>query len=345
MQKSKSYKPILIAGAPRSGTTLLSRVLDWHPSVLSFPREIPVLYYYYCKGQTSREFYKTNFVDDENGKQSIFFSKNAQEIEEKKLSEKMRIIFPEKIDVDEFKYSFLKTYSQYKENNVIDSVIAALGDALISSFHSAKLYYERKPDFILLKTPTVTENVACMVAQDCVDAKFIHIIRDPFSRFVSEFEMKKNMHDKCNFGHPQNSLKTWDESITKAKENLKVLGSEKYLIVIYENVISNPERSIMQICHFLNINYDKKILSPTYLGKPVMANSSFKATNYNIKKSHASSLRFYLIQLPILFNMLKDIHKYTESLLFYKNMLTVSPHSVFMKIILKIMSIKQFARK
>lgn len=52
---------------------------------------------------------------------------------------------------------------------------------------------------------------------------------------------------------------------------------DKFLIIDYDDLISQPLEKYEVICNFLNLDYDKNFnLAPTYLGKNTSANSSFK---------------------------------------------------------------------
>ena len=55
---------------------------------------------------------------------------------------------------------------------------------------------------------------------------------------------------------------------------MKLLDKNQYRIVIYEDLISNPEETMKSLCNFVEIPYNETLLKPTLLGEEWAGNST-----------------------------------------------------------------------
>ena len=104
------------------------------------------------------------------------------------------------------------------------------------------------------------------------DAMMLHLIRDPRDRYASA--IKRWPHQKGQVG---GATVRWLYSVGLAKRNLKKYP-ERYKIVRYETLVSQPEATLREICTFLGEEYDPAMLTMSgangYVGKG--GNSSFE---------------------------------------------------------------------
>lgn len=85
-------------------------------------------------------------------------------------------------------------------------------------------------------------------------AKYLHIVRDP--RDVVCSYIKAGFYtDKSD------ALSRWEESIKKAHWLKRNLSPTQYHEVRYEDLVSNPERELQQICSFLDLTFKAEMLS------------------------------------------------------------------------------------
>lgn len=89
------------------------------------------------------------------------------------------------------------------------------------------------------------------------EARFIHIIRD-----VRDYCLSINMAWGKNM---LRAAQRWCDDVNKVQKNSKKL-EDKYLEIKYENLISDPKSVLKNICSFLEIEYDEKMIN---LKKPV----------------------------------------------------------------------------
>lgn len=320
-KKFSSYTPLFIAGAPRSGTSLLCRLLDWNPSVLSFPRELPLLALFYDQsdGIDLAKYFNEGFVEDERGKQAMFFHQSAQPIERKKLSGKLGLDIPIWPDARLFRKTYLEEIKK-SSGNLFADVIAALGQATIESVQGAKGVYVEHPEYFVLKTPLITERYAVQIASDIHGSKFIHILRDPVSRYVSEKTMMLRLGGvPLAEGFLARSVDDWNESVSLAMSNKAKIGADRYKIVSYEDLVAKPEEVMRNIAAFLGIAYEEGLVNPTYLGLPIKANSSFENKSYGINRASAKHIarKDGLIPLQEQIKLIWKFFSCQDSIVFY----------------------------
>lgn len=98
------------------------------------------------------------------------------------------------------------------------------------------------------------ERFADLIFDAYPDAKIIHMIRDP--RDVYEASLARNPLDKKKVG---DLTARWLYSASLATRNHRVYP-DRYKIVRYESLISQPEETLGDVCRFLGIEYKPAML-------------------------------------------------------------------------------------
>lgn len=103
------------------------------------------------------------------------------------------------------------------------------------------------------------------------DGRIIHMIRDPRSIFVSEFRRRKKYPVTTPYRQLRrvDSLFTlfivlqttlaWFESVSRY-HRYKVLYSNNYYPLKFEDLVSDPETYVRQVCDFLGVDFQEKML-------------------------------------------------------------------------------------
>lgn len=86
------------------------------------------------------------------------------------------------------------------------------------------------------------------------DAKFIHLIRDPRDVARSCVGMGWTGNVWQGVDRWAEVEKLWDDLVLK-------LDSDRYIEITYENLISEPEKTLTKICQFIGVNYDQSMLN------------------------------------------------------------------------------------
>jgi hypothetical protein len=79
-------------------------------------------------------------------------------------------------------------------------------------------------------------------------ARFIHVVRD--GRAVAHSQYKRTGK------HVELAAQDWVDGNAKGLTNLAWLGADKYLMLKYEDLLSEPENTLKAVCKFLNLEYE-----------------------------------------------------------------------------------------
>ena len=271
-------KYIFICGAPRSGTTLLTNLFDGHSQIGVFPNgETHILQYWYfhkIKGSLKRFFFR-DFLNSED----ILLLTDAWAMKEH-AEYKQRTYGSKRAysHITPDRKKFIECYLDYLTSNPFS--LKTIYDAVLRA--SFKINNElTEKAFFLEKRPLDNEICAIHLSEEFPEAKFIHIIRDPRTRYLSakmrrirRFKGKglwaSNLNEKdFASGHSEISM----VSIELAILNKSVL-QKKYYILRYEDLVSKPSEELEKITGFLEINLEDSLFLQTAGGKSILPSSS-----------------------------------------------------------------------
>lgn len=130
------------------------------------------------------------------------------------------------------------------------------------------------------KTPAHIRYVSTIL-QWFPEGRVIHMLRDPRGIFVSEIHRRSNQSQSLPFKllkhihllKPFLVLQTtiiWLESVYRYSKH-KYLYPDNYYLLRFEDLVKNPETQIKNICTFLGIEFDNKML------KQVVVSYGFQA--------------------------------------------------------------------
>ncbi|WP_163538895.1 sulfotransferase [Gracilibacillus sp. YIM 98692] len=269
-------KPYIITGMPRSGTTLISRILDAHPNSIAPPdpyfgffREFRNALFEelgidYNKEEPLHDYFYGNNTHKKhaimNAKLEIPLNRNLDNIKDTinsfaETSSPLVIPYVKKIEADDYKSLLLALYRALKN---------AYGDN--STTH------------IGFKTAWIEEFFHPLY-QSLNEMKFVQIIRDPRSLIASRLKSTQNLrHD-----YPLDFLvKNWRKSVLYGMYNAKYYSDNVY-VVKYEDLVTNTKEEVKKICRFLELEYNEKMVDISSFrdgkGNTWTNNSAYKDTN------------------------------------------------------------------
>lgn len=210
--------PIFVAGAERSGTSLMYALLATHPN-LAMTRRTNLWRYFY--GQFG------DLGDDENLDRCLDVAMRYQRLV--KLG----------IDWDALRDEFVQGPRDYPRMF-----------ELIERQYADRMGRPRWGDKSLL-----TERHAEQIADAYPGARMIHMIRDPRDRYASVQKRWGRRRGGVGVGTAQ-----WAFSADLAERNA-VLHPESYLVVRYEDLVSDPVNATKEICDFIDEEYDPEMLT------------------------------------------------------------------------------------
>ncbi|MEG4320379.1 MULTISPECIES: sulfotransferase [unclassified Microcoleus] len=90
------------------------------------------------------------------------------------------------------------------------------------------------------------------------DAKFIHILRNSVDTIASLHDATRTSHDLWGPGWDFNHCITrWKEAILISH---KYANNSHHILVKYEDILENKVKKLEELCHFMGIDYDGKML-------------------------------------------------------------------------------------
>ncbi|MDY6845629.1 MAG: sulfotransferase [Chloroflexota bacterium] len=278
------HHPIFVCGHPKAGTSLITALFDGHPNILVYPEEtlffrrfLPAIRGKTCKQQIDLAKKLLIQMFEWNQENPPEHQKNYPDRDYSHISfeEVSRLL------VEFLPSQNLETYE------FLNASVLAFG-------HAANLL-DPNQQYWLEKTP-YNELYTDKIFNWWPEAKCIHIIRDPRDNFVS-YQRK----------HPDWTAKifinNWVRSSRVGLKNLEKFGGEKYYLVRFEDLLTNPEEITGKIAQFLRITWDQSLLTPTRVGDGWQGNSMFAEKFHSIStapigrwKEHLDFFELELIQ-------------------------------------------------
>ena len=276
--------PVFICGHRKGGTTMFHNLFDGHPELVVYPSDLNLLYAYFPK-------YLMEEYSSEERKvrlDRILFTDLAREL---KLNNQEN-----NLDIDKFRsWFFLALGNDFTSMRaIITSLIATFSD----------LVNEQN------RIPVIKETSIEIYATEIFDwfpqAKFIQLLRDPRDNYGALKSGVNKYYSKLG----ENEKETLASLINRAKlgmeigfYNLKKYGPNRYKILKFEDVISNPEHEMRGVAEFINITFDRILLSPTRLNGQTKGNnfdgnifSSIDNTNVGRWKDRISDTEAQIIE-------------------------------------------------
>ena len=269
----------LISQIQRSGGTLLAQLFDGHPEIHAHPHELKI-------GKPKKyNWPKIDLKDDFERWFHILFEDDTIEHfkggyrKERKQDETFSFIFLPSLQ----KKIFLK-YLESVESITLRHAF----DAYMTSYFGAWLNYQschgqKKYVTAFAARLAIDQNNMRSFFEVYPDGRLISIIRDPKNWFPSA--LRHNEYIKRDkYTDMSVALSQWRESAMATLRNKKTYG-ERVCIIRFEDLIGKTEAVMRSLAEFLDIEFDRSLLIPTFNGFPIKANTSFESEQHGIMKS------------------------------------------------------------
>lgn len=281
---------VLTTQVARSGGTLLSQLLDMHPQCHTHPYELYI-------GYPHKENWPVIKLDD---KPEVWFKTLYEEPAFRAFREGYSKQ-PNATDEERDLFPFLFLPSLQKdifEKCVATTKITSVRDVLNCYFTS---YFNAWIDNRNLSAPWqggdagvkkkwVTAFVPRMIMEPAnldqffstyPDGRLISIVRNPKSWYVS-FRVHKQSK-KSSYNDIDKALSQWIAS-AESIALLKAKYGEKVRVLRFDDLLGNTEGVVRGVAGWLGIDFTPSLLTPTFNGFPIKANSSFKVQSYGVSK-------------------------------------------------------------
>lgn len=250
-------RPVFICGHRKGGTTMLSNMLDSAKDAIVYPDDSSFFYMYYPRYEFG------NYTKEEkiNRISNIIIGDVL-----KRVVENLNIALEDKDEL-------LKKVDLYKQNvrveleNKSDFSYKIVLQVLIDNL--MKIFYPNNKPKVWIEKTTSTEFYALDILKEFPEARFVHIIRDPrdnWGSLKSGWEKKYSKDNDEVKRLMQSLLERSKLGLEFAKYNQEIIGKEKYLVIRYEDLTSNPKYYMKIIADFISIDFTENLLTPTTFG-------------------------------------------------------------------------------
>lgn len=128
------------------------------------------------------------------------------------------------------------------------------------------------------------------------NAKFVHILRNPYDNLVSL--RKYTFLRSGKYPSLRNMLISLRQNFEYIERNLR-LFNDSYLLVKYEDIVSAPGEHLNKICSFLDIKIEPTLLKPTLSGEVWRGNNSAGVEFEGISKERLNGWQEEITPLEI----------------------------------------------
>ncbi len=217
---------VFFVGRGRSGTTLLSKILNTHPQISVTPEGLFIrnLYGKYQNSNWNQPELE-EFIDD-------VFQENKLEYWE--------------VDKTEFKRKYIE--------NLTDQKVSCFAEACLHIYRCYAAFQGKSLDNIVLgdKNPHYSLYIPQLRAL-YPTAIFVHLVRDYRDNILS---FKNVDFDVNNTAALAERWTIFNKRIDKALHSYH----ERSYLLRYEDVIAQPEDTLKNLCQYLGVSYDERML-------------------------------------------------------------------------------------
>jgi hypothetical protein len=241
VQSEQSISPIFIVGTPRSGTTLTARILGRHSNIF-MPGE-------------------THFFEDIYARREGIG--DLVGVKEKRIvAERLYSLYHRYYEEEDQ----LRVESMFSDSTELYRLIESCHDygEVLLKFMSAQMSYEKKTRWGNNAPRDLfhVEEIKALYP----GAKIIICVRD-IRGFLLSYQGKwkvtgdEHVERLKKLYHPVVTSLLWKSSMKKAMAVLGELENDDVKLVRYEDLVSEPARTLESICHYIGEEYEPDILN------------------------------------------------------------------------------------
>lgn len=276
---SKDRRMIFICGCQKSGTSLLTALLDSHPSLLVLPLETKLFYFLdnftISSANRPKVFAGTTSRRRRSGSSSDVLSKIIDTYDFEFLKESSQIrghVLNDYVDVPKF-FKLLSECNIENPSDIIPAICLAWYRSCPQLSKSVPLtnlsYVEKTPH---------QEEYAQLLKEWYPNSVFIHIYRNPYANAysLSRSERLDSMRKllmgagkiKCYKEHVIDLL---NHSFYFLERNKELI--DDYVTVRYEDLVTDTRRELEKIASHIGIEIHENMFEPTVMNAPWRGNS------------------------------------------------------------------------
>lgn len=284
-QSHLNQRPVFLCGAPRSGTTLLFRLLDGHPELNASRDEHLLLDHFARLRPEDRARF---FARDWPSHPDVVAYHGSGDFQMANPSWETTVGDP----IEGFMERFLEAMQGAEPS--LRELYMTFWSALGGSDAGSRMVDKR---------PLSNEVHALEIAEAFPGARFIHILRDPRTRYLSEKmrRLRRSLTGRKVYRSSAESPLSFSHalavnsaaSMALAQRNVRTLGSDRYLVITYEGLMDAPEQTMRSVASFLDLEWTDDLTRQTAGGKDYGGNSTFAEAGSDIQSLHNKRLKRY----------------------------------------------------
>jgi hypothetical protein len=232
--------PVFVCGYYRSGTTLMAGLLQGHPDVVSLPSESRYF------GQWRRRL--ASLPEDEM-LADLHDGWIRRAVSPDGLPPFWSLGRPWEDGGDRYA-AFTRALFAYTAGREPGDDLLGIVAAAFAQGSNPRLWAE--------KTPTNELHVPEIVAA-YQNARFVHMVRDPRATLASIKAWNRGQH---LVSVPAAAVEL-RKSLEAARTNVERSGADRYLIVRYESLVTEPEREMRRVASFLGLEWSDVLVTPS----------------------------------------------------------------------------------
>jgi hypothetical protein len=273
---------VLVSQVQRSGGTLLSQLLDGHPECHAHSQELQIGH------PNVRDWPDLDLGAPENWFPALY---------EPKAGERLRDGYSKapRGEGQVFPFCFAPSLQQAIFEQCIGARRAEgardVLDCYFTSYFNAWLdnhnLYTGPKKVVTAFAPGLATSVANVEGYFSVypDGILISVVRDPRGWYGSARKYKPRLYEDVD-----QALPVWRASTEAALAAVERYG-EKVMLLTYEQLVLETEETMRRVAGRIGISMSRVLLSPTFNGCPIRANSSDAVERYGILSERVSAHR------------------------------------------------------
>ena len=260
----------LISQISCSGGLLLTRLLDGHSNLYTYPHTFAV-------DTPNKGSWPTIDIKSKPEEWLNIFSKGIQEDFKRgqKDNERFPFIYLPILEKQLF-ITYLESIRPLNTRHVFDAYMTACFGAWLN-------YQNHGPDknFVTAYTPglTMQSEATNNFFEIYPDGRLISIIRDPVHWFSSASSLKPQTYEDI-----ESALNHWKKSVRGTIEAREKYG-DRVCIIQFESLIDRTDSAMRHLANFLGITYEDVLLEPTFNGIPIQSSENIN-TGRSLGKRH-----------------------------------------------------------
>lgn len=266
--------PIFLLGCHKSGTSLLRSLLDGHPHLNVFPRETHPFEFL---GEWVE--YSLRYSYPEERERGSLFEAGLKYVHEQNNTADRHSDLPQfkGYDVDVFSRSFEEyDWNSLSPRERISAYLCCLNRAL----GNRPPLSERR----VVEKSVEHAEFALELKQLFPDARFVHIVRNPYATLVAIRKMKTTKGCYPYLGPIASSLRSSSYYLFKNRKSI-----QDFMVVRFEDLVNDTQETMGQIAQFLQIGFSDCLLVPTYEGEVWSGNSTASGSFSGVSKAPVDS--------------------------------------------------------